>query len=172
VPVDVKRLARLGAKRLGAWVERCRKGWLTIGDVLKLKPGDSIKVLVMDSDLIDVVSVANDRGAAYNPARFFRKNTAIFRRDATKPDHWSRPQNGLSGTIRWVDEEVPFEFEVEFNNSWMPLRNGYVGRWPGLVPRVYGKTHWTSFPKTTHIGWRGPMMAWSRVAKMPKVYWS
>ena len=170
VPVDVKRLARLGAFEVRAWVERCRKSWLTIGDVLKLKPGDKIKVLVLDSDMIDVVRGANNRGTAYNPVRFFKKNTAIFRRDDDVSR--SRPHNGLSGTIRWVDDDVPFEFEVEFNNSWRPFRDGYVGRWPGLVPRVFGKTHWTSFPKTTHIGWRGPMMAWSRVAKMPKVYWS
>jgi hypothetical protein len=30
--------------------------------------------------------------------------------------------------------------------------------------------HWTNFPETTRVGWRGPIMLWKKLENMPDVY--
>jgi hypothetical protein len=31
--------------------------------------------------------------------------------------------------------------------------------------------HWSELPKNTRVGWRGPMIPWETLDKMPKLYW-
>lgn len=31
--------------------------------------------------------------------------------------------------------------------------------------------HWTDFADTTRVGWRGPIMLWSKLANAPKIYY-
>jgi hypothetical protein len=55
-----------------------------------------------------------------------------------------------------------FEPDIEYKKDyWYPLQDG----------KVSGK-HWSRFPKdTTKLGWRGAMIPWKDVSKLPKVYY-
>lgn len=166
-PLDLVRLKAAGAISIEDWYAASRPKWWSIGDVLAMKAGDRVKLLAMDRNLRDTSDDVNVEGKAFAPARFFRKNWAEF----TKTDE-------LRGFMRWPwqekgDAPLPFEFDVEYKRgSWYPFKGGFL---PSSDPQslfvLFGKKkHWTAFPKNTHVGWRGPMVAWSHLATMPKVY--
>jgi len=66
-------------------------------------------------------------------------------------------------------------FELEYmKDNWYPLINGKIPakdeqgimKFPNKKPKS-----WTEYPETTHVGWRGPMILWSDVKKMPGIYY-
>lgn len=150
------------------WQNEAKQKFLTVSDIGRLKKGDTIKVLVLDRNLYDIVLEINDSNALYNACEFFRYNSATYVHE-----------KGLQGkiTYHFNNEDLtndPFEFDVEFaEGNWYPLKNGYLPAEDeqGCFKLLGRKTKWDEFPLDTHIGWRGPMMFWEDVKKMPDIYW-
>ena len=70
-------------------------------------------------------------------------------------------------------ETKKFEFEVEYKSgSWYPLRDGYLPASDEQTERpLLGKRlHWSALPKTTPIGWRGPMVLWENLENAPMLF--
>jgi hypothetical protein len=152
----------------GDWVDAVSPQCLTINDIQQFEPGQSYKLLVMDRNLGDVITQANTAMVVYQPEEFFRENTATYTH-----------REGLSGTMiyhwRGGDSEPrAFEFELEYApDCWYPLINGCL---PMVDPQGFAKfeypepKHWSTFPSNIRVGWRGPLMLWSKVAEQSPVY--
>lgn len=176
--VDRDRLAASGALEFSAWYDATRPYWLTISDLARMEQGDRMLVLSMHRNVGDVTAdeIANPRGVPINPARFFRWAKAAFVRSGG---------TGIGGTLRfgsislgghkdagYVVDVAP---DVEFKpGSWYPLTDGAL---PAKDPQSYFKrllgkrVAWEQLPSATHVGWRGPMVRWSDLPKLPPVWY-
>jgi len=84
----------------------------------------------------------------------------------------------LQGKIKYKwqkTNEVPFdiEFDIEYKkDNWYPFIDGIL---PATDPQGFFELlrkdkSWDEFPKKSHIGFRGPMILWKYVKKLPKIY--
>ena len=146
------------------WIEKSKKYWITIKDIEKLKANKKIKLLVLDRNVYDSKDKFK-RGKLYKPENFFIDNSAVY---------WKNNVASLEGKIvhKW-QEDHNFEFDIQYDkHNWYPLLNGIL---PAEDEQGFSKLlgvtkSWSEFPKTTHIGWRGPMILWSNLTKLEKIY--
>lgn len=153
---------------------------LTIKDILSLKPGQQIKVLTMDRNVWDCLTDCT-KGESYQPTDLLRDNWAIYIHE----------ENLRGKLVFWFDcgmdmeqidvdqiDRPDFEFHIEYKkDSWYPLKDGYL---PGYDPQGFSefpwenkqKQHWTSFPETTCVGWRGHFVLWSKLEEMPNIIYN
>ena len=155
----------LNGLNIDKWIPKSKKWWLTIKDIEKLKKGEKIKILLMDRNLYDIITTTNKPNKLYKPRYFFRINTVIY-------EH----EYNLVGKIKynWDHEFKKFEFQIEYKkDNWYPLKNGILPQVDpqGFVTLLDEEKKWNEFSKLTHVGWRGPMMLWKNVEKMPDIYW-
>jgi hypothetical protein len=167
-PEKIKLLNQEGYE-IDKWIEQYRKYWITIKDIEKLKPNEKIKLLVLDRNVYDSLDKFK-KGQLYKPEKFFVNNSAIY---------WKNNNDSLSGKIKykWQKGSEPaydFEFDIEYKkNSWYPLINGILlaRDHQGFLELLGKDKNWLEFPKSTHIGWRGPMIMWNNLNKIKyKVY--
>lgn len=153
--------------------EAGRGACLTIADVLAMQKGERVEVLVMDRNLCDHVCKATPKPAE-PPEIFFEKA-----RDGAVYIHGE----GLTGMIEWgwsapkagdLPVTVTFEFHIEYEPGyWYPLTDGYLPKSDpqGISLFSYPEPrHWSTFPETTRVGWRGPMVRWSKLDQQPSVF--
>ena len=174
------------------WVLHNRKDWLTIADIEKMKKGDQIKVLLLDRNVMDIVTENVKCNKIYKPTEFYKKSWVIYT--------YNKPTDGTIQLYYEIEKEkknkkitknnknkknnstlennrnTPFEIDLEINykeGSWYPLRKGYLPakdeNWKTNL--LDGKKKkWTTFPKDTPIGFRGPMILWDKLDKLPNIY--
>jgi len=153
---------------LEKWIQQYRKYWLTIKDVEKLKPNKKIKLLVLDRNVWDAKNKFK-KGKLYKPENFFVDNSAVY---------FKNNMASLNGKIKhqWQnndEEPYDFEFEIEYKkNNWYPLTNGILPAEDeqGFLQLLGEDKSWSEFPKSTHIGCRGPMILWDDLKKLKKVW--
>lgn len=166
---------KLNDFELAKWEEHVRYECFTIRDVLDLKKGDKVRFLVMDRNLYDIVCSNNEGNKLFDPEYFFRCNSVTYTHDSgvkgTMVYHWG----GLGPERSDSKEYKNWEFEIEYEkDKWYPLKGGYL---PASDPQKFAsfhyedKKHWSTFPKSTRLGWRGPMMVWEKVKHQPNIYW-
>lgn len=173
------------------WVLHNRKEWLTIADIEKMKKGDQIKVLLLDRNVMDIVTENVKCNKIYKPTEFYKKSWVIYTYD--KPTEGlmqlyyeinsnenkkriKNNKNKKNNSILENNRNTPFKIDLEINykeGSWYPLRNGYLPakdeNWKTNL--LDGKKKkWTTFPKDTPIGFRGPMILWDKLDKLPNIY--
>mgnify|MGYP000858962335 CR=1 FL=1 len=182
------------------WELHNKKEWLTIADIEKMKKGDQIKVLLLDRNVMDIVTENVKCNKIYKPTEFYKKSWVIYTYD--KPteglmqlyyeinsnENKKRIKNNKSKKNNSILENnknnstlennrnTPFKIDLEINykeGSWYPLRNGYLPakdeNWKTNL--LDGKKKkWTTFPKDTPIGFRGPMILWDKLDKLPNIY--
>ena len=152
---------------------------LKIEDILKLKPGDQIKVLCMDRNVYDAALQEDIRGKSLSPQKFFESNWAIYIHEKDLKGALLFEFEIEDDNLDLVDMtdicQSDFEFHVEYetkHSCWYPLENGYL---PASDPQGFSnfswneKKHWSEFPLDTKVGYRGPMILWSNLDKMPNV---
>ena len=147
-----------------SYIDETRQFHLTIADIKKLKKGDKLDIFCFDRNVMDNALSATDK--PYNPKIFFEHTyQGIYTHD-----------KGLKGLLQfdiYDDDPVPFEFDLEYmNHRWYPLKNGKLeskGELCGVPKKFNGKT-WRSFPDTTRIGCRGPIVLKNHLDYMPLVY--
>ena len=170
--VDRARLQASGALEWSEWEEASRRHWLTIADLERLSAGGRpVVVLSMHRNLGDVSADAsvNPRGKAVAPSRFFRNARATFVR--------SKIPGEIKGALALADMDKSFEIgpDVEYKkDAWYPLSD--EGELPARDPQaLFGllgkRVPWKQLPRGTHVGYRGPMVLWSDLGKMPKVWY-
>lgn len=156
------------AVEFSKWIDMAYHYKLKIRDVMNMKNGDTMTVLVLDRNVGDVSVQANPENVVIDPYYFFRYNFATYIHDS-----------GLKGTMtyHWQDEDYKdddFEFDIEYTpHSWYPLENG---RLPKRDPQGGAgfnfprEISWTEFPIDTGIGWRGPMVLYQYLNYLPNIY--
>lgn len=145
------------------WYNKSKKYWLTINDIIKLKPNDKIVLLSLHRNVLDIPYDTLKDNKLYKPEVFFKdsKDTYVHKKD-------------LVGDLKFdrgMEKDITFDVEYK-KGSWYPFSNGYLPAKDsqGRFKLLGKKTHWTKFNKKTHIGFRGPIMLWSDLKKMPKIY--
>ena len=182
------------------WELHNKKEWLTIADIEKMKKGDQIKVLLLDRNVMDIVTENVKCNKIYKPTEFYKKSWIIYTYDKptegtmqlyyeinsnenkkriknnkSKKNNSTLENNKNNSTLE-NNKNTPFKIDLEINykeGSWYPLRKGYLPakdeNWKTNL--LDGKKKkWTTFPKDTPIGFRGPMILWDKLDKLPNVY--
>lgn len=165
IPFGDKKVSNPDALTISEWINNAKKYYVTLGDIMEIKKGEKIKFLILDRNVLDVVQNTNKPNKAYEPAKFFRKSYGILKYGGN-----------LQGTMKFCDISVqrPFEFHIEYKkDQWYPLKNEYLpAHDPQNIFKLLGKQkHYTEFPKSTHVGFRGPMIFWQDMANLPNIYW-
>ncbi len=176
--VDERALRSRGAVSVDDWYVMAERLCLTIADVVTLPRGKKLPLLMLDRNWGDLAldNAVNTRGQAFSPARFFRRNKAIY--SQTRDFRNVPSPRLLAGTMHMqgVDTQTDWEFEVEYKPGfWYPLIAGYLPSHD--AQRLFGKmakrdTHWTELDPSTRVGFRGPLIRWSDVVRLPSVYWT
>jgi hypothetical protein len=145
---------------------------LQIKDIFKLKYHSTISLLILDGEIwVDTVFQNQKQPKFYDPKTFFQYNFATYIHD-----------HGLTGTLIlhtkngtvryenfefWV--EVPNTTYLEFKHNdepyvWKQLVAGYIN-----TDRTNRHIHWVELPKTTGVGYKGPMIELRIVNIMPNI---
>ena len=156
------------------WYDISRKYWLTIGDILKIKPGATVKLLTLDRNVGDRI-LEKKRGVYYTPHDFFEFSTMTWTK---KKGIYGVFDDGINAFELYVDNKCiwhPLEYESMedlLTGQWSPhsSHSSHFKRscLPGQMSIDNCKS-WTSYPLDTLAGWRGPMILWENVAKLPMV---
>ena len=167
-----------GALEYNDWYDRSRKYWLTIGDVLKMKHGDAQEFLMLDRNATDVAFSINKENRGYQATKFFRDNKIKY-------IHLDGVSGNLTQKYKMTDfktkkttiqtDNYDTVFHVEFRkHNWYPFFDGYLPAkdHQNAFKLLGKKIHYTKFPKNTALGFRGPLIRWSDVSKLPKVYYN
>jgi len=150
---------------------------LKINDIKKLRPGDELDVVIWDRNFEEYHIWENCKSEKlYDSKEFFKEN---------------RHKITYQGYIKW-DIHFPYgetiQHPVHLNTSgletnweWYAIsqQDGYVNitneilKSGEIIPKHWKskRIHWTEFPETTRVGWRGPIMLWEDLDKMPNVYY-
>ena len=158
---------------LEKWIERMKPQYLTIGDINKMRKGDTNKFLCIDRNVYDLASKNDNIPKA--PTLFFENNYIVNYTHDTD----------LKGHVKFEclaskEKYKLFEFHIEYiNKHWYPLKDGMLPNHDAQnifhhVPTLNNENlirNWKDYPITTHIGWRGPMIPWNCLEKAPMVYY-
>lgn len=165
-PEKIEKLKEIGCD-YEEWYEKSRKYWLKLKTILDMNNGDEIKCLLLDRNVLDTIHTDNKIGKLYVPKYFFRNCTAIIKKikDLTVKIVFSWEKQ--------IDESRNFEFDVEYKkDNWYPLKNGVLpDEYLQMSYEILGKKNkWNELPNNIHIGYRGPMILWNNIYKMPGIY--
>ena len=145
------------------WFRRADEYMLTIQDILNLEKGDVIDLYIFDKNIWEFThKINNSHTKTYSPQYYFRNNTAVYIHD-----------KNLDGTLLFsfpfpIRDEIfrDFTFSVKPPNSDWSIIDYY-----GYCFSNYynSKVHWTTLPKNTKVGWRGPVMNRNNMKYLPKI---
>jgi hypothetical protein len=120
---------------------------LEVGDILKMKPGETMDVILMDRNSGEYIGRDAKKGDKYNP-----RNTGF---SYGKYTH----KNGLKGILNIADAAIldPFEWEINLHGIgkdmfWGPIPKGY--KYNEINPKI-------------KVGWRGPAIKLEDAKNLP-----
>lgn len=160
-----------------------KKHWLTIGDIKKLKKGEEIKMLNFDRNIGDIIyNMIEDKSLKplklYDPKEFFKNGWVKYyhNKDLLGKILYAWQEEDDYKNNSEANKPMKFIFHIEYKtNNWYPLDSkGYLPAKSGDFGNILldgKKKHWTKFPDNTHIGWRGPMVIWSKLDNLPKIFY-
>lgn len=138
------------------FIDICKDKHLTLEDIKELETGKELDLVVWDRNFEEYkIWKELQPEKVYDPETFFSEN---------------RCKCIYKGDLKWdivfgFGQTIQHPLHLNIDDYWLPIDNGYVN-----VPNG-PKVLWYAFPDTTRIGWRGPVMLWNQLAKMPKVYY-
>lgn len=144
------------------WYNQSRKHWLTIGDLLSLKSGNELDILLYHRNALDAPMTYFKSDTSYTPKKFFK----------SERDTLVASDEPLMCYFKNYEKHDPTHkyLEVEYKrNKWYPLEEGFL---PASKNKKGKKIHFTELPKKTPVGFRGPMILWKELSKLPKIYFS
>ena len=159
--------ARSKAIEWHQWIKDTKKSHLTIAQVLKMKKGQKMKMLMLDRNIGDYVD-SQPINKPMAPLTFFKGCWAVYTHS-----------HDMCGTLKfeWEGNQTPptpFYFHINYSGeNWYPLSkdSALPARDPQGVGRLFGfKKSYTQFAPTTRVGYRGPMIPWTTLKSLPKVY--
>ena len=119
--------------------------------MLELAPGEKVKLLSLHRNVYDenASEGLNKEGQSYTPKYFFKRSILTFSHD-----------KDLKGKAQWWRDgsTAPYAYELDIQNQ--------RGGWGPLEGR-----NLSEFPKSTLVGWRGPLIVYGLLSHAPNVYW-
>ena len=147
-----------GALEWDKWYNASRKYWLTLDDFKKMKKGDKLVVLPIHQNALDGPQTYFKECHAFRPEKFFKseKDTITYQGNMeVGSKHLNKPDNKSWG------------LDIEYaKDKWSTLFDGE------LIMKNKAPKHWTKFRTSTPVGYRGPMILWSDLKKLPKLYYN
>lgn len=156
------------------FIENCKDKHLTLGDLEKLKFGDTLDVVIWDRNFEECwIWDGAERNVKYDPKYFFRENHHTIK---YLGDYMWDINFNFGGTY-----SHPVHLDVssmDTNWKWYALENNEIK----ITYEVLNKgekipkgkkapyKHITEFDKNTRVGWRGPIMLWDELDNLPNVY--
>ncbi len=135
---------------------------------MALQHGDVVELTLFDRTVWDHI-IEDD-----TPQNVVLRAADVFKFSRAKYVH----DHGVVGTITYhflgikaTPEPMPFTWDIEFECSrWYPF--GADGLLHGdAACKVKGAPrHWSTFPPTTRVGWRGPCVRTALLAFMPNMF--
>jgi len=174
------------------WKNETRNKWLTIKDIQNLKKGQEIKILLLDRNVDDRFETDENikPNKLYKPKKFFNSCWAVYKHIKDLKGEifyqWQEEKikkfnsNQKGGSTFKVENRhnnskpYEFEFEIEYkHNNWHPLENGFLPAKNYFRKNLLDgkKKKWDKFPKNTKVGFRGPMILWEDLDKLPNIYY-
>ena len=159
---------------LYAWIDATREAHLTIQDVIDLEDGQVLELVCLDRNVCDSANENNPPDVVMPAAEFLRggyhldftKGRGISGRGFLKYPLGTDIRQGAEG-----DRRDFWEFDIEHAPGyWYPLEEGSVPKKDsqGVFSFQYdAPRHWTDFPASTRVGWRGPAIVVSRLVDLP-----
>jgi len=152
------------------WFESSREYWLNIEDLLKMNHNETTELVMLDRNVLEVVLQNNKMNQVYLPTHFFKNQKASYIHNTN-----------LYGILKLTGYKKS-NIELEFNknegfhiqykkDNWYPLVNDYLPEEGDIGPLLNMKTHWKLFDIKTPIGWRGPLIKWSDIKKIGKIWY-
>jgi hypothetical protein len=144
------------------WLANMADKYVTIADILDLKLGQTVKFLCIDRNFGD--SFNGDMDAEPKSLDCFEYNNILL----------YKYDKDLLGLGRFENEDVEidgyceFPFDLNYRDGcWFPLDN--KGFLPEHLADETDSLDYREYPKTTRIGFRGPMIKWTDVVESLKV---
>ena len=148
------------------WYNESRQHWLTIKDLLSLKSGTELDILLYHTNALDAPMTYFKSDTSYTPKKFFK----------SERDTLVLSDEELMGHFKIYEEydPIPKYLEVEYKkDKWYPLVDGFLPAKNEKGKKLLGKkTHYTELPSETPVGFRGPMILWKELGNLPKIYFS
>jgi hypothetical protein len=156
---------------LEAMIQYTEPMWITAKDIKNLKKGDKLTLISLNRNIYDQID-DNKPYVAYNAAILFKplKCFYIHEKDSKGYMFWS-----------WdIETKHDFEWELEYKaKHWYPIENGVFPANDTQILELFGKKdpllgyelNWENVPNSMHLGFRGPMLQWKYVSKLPYVYY-
>jgi hypothetical protein len=150
------------------WIYKSEKFYLKIEDIIKLKKGDKIKVLILEDEIYDFIIKKNKINKIYKPKEFFRENWAEITIDTN-----------LQGLIKFQfqqEKEKPYKFNFYVNHikgRWHPVFKGNIyiqGSDFNNNPPKRTKINWKKIDKKNYIGFGGHLILWENLDKLPNIF--
>ena len=141
-----------GSLSWNSWYDKSRKHWLTLKDFKAMKKDAKVIVLLLHRNALDAPMTKFKENTPYRPEIFFKseKKSIVYK-----------------GNMNVVlnKESEPWGLDIEYKkDKWYPLSEGYLHKGK--------KKHWSEFSKNTAVGYRGPLILWSDLKKLPSLYFS
>ncbi|AYV75426.1 MAG: hypothetical protein Terrestrivirus1_300 [Terrestrivirus sp.] len=146
------------------FIDNCKNEHLTIRDVKLMSVGDVIDVVIWDKNFEEYwIWEHAEEKTYYDPCVFFKSN---------------RCKLTYKGDMQW---DIYFDFGDTFTHPVHLDVSSLQTDWTWYpIDELDGKIHsdwttkhihWTEFPDTTRVGWRGPIMLWDKLKDLPQIYY-
>lgn len=152
------------------WGQKSSKPYhLTLQDIINIPKGTSKTIFFLDRNMFDLScdEQYNPVNTPIKPSQFFRHGYYIL---------FNKTDDGIKGNWTWlgawVDQktqpEIHREFDINYEHKrWYPLTDGKL-----LNTGDFHSRHYTSFPLSTKLGWRGEMMFQENMDKCPDIIYN
>ncbi len=145
---------------------------VTISDIFRLKPNETIELIFLDSHLNDhfetYINSVHPRPKEVRAVEVFTENKKVT---FTKGEF----AHSLKGTCKWscFNEPIDFEFHINYDqkDNWFPLQDDYLPEHDehGLLELMGEPVSIHEFSTTTRLGWRGPAVRFEQLDQLPPV---
>jgi len=148
---------RMKGLDLFKWVERVRKYYLTIGDIEKMKSGEKLDIVLLYPELFDPGILKAPRNQLLSSESLKKIAGTYIHKDGITGIL------NVAGGIIYSDKDDALQ--VQINKGWHNFYDGFLRKY-----NLKTKMNYTDLPKSTPVGWKGPLIRVSDLKKMPMFY--
>jgi hypothetical protein len=163
---------------MNAFIENCKQYHLTIKDIKEMNIGDTFDVIIWDGNYDEywIWTNAIDK-KLYDPEIFYEQNkhTITYLGNMKWNIHFNFGEiieHPVHLDTRELKDTYAKWAAIEDDGS-IHITSEYLPQGVDMIPDGWKAKHihWTEFPETTRVGWRGYVMKWNDIKDMPQVYY-
>lgn len=144
------------------WIDATKRFHVTVKDIKKLKPGESIKYLHLDYSVVwnGIETETLNPGSKYTAMEFFEKAywEEIIRRDDIDKPQFKMYENNTFQEVMWseISFDTPHKFYVENDHGILQMQQQSLNK----------------YPDHKRIGGRGFFINIEKFDKLPLIYYT